>query len=155
ANVLLDAAARPKLSDFGLAKSVAAQSLTASGDLMGSPGFIAPELIAGKKADVASDLYALGCTLFQVFTGQLPFQGDAIGLLKTHASAPPPRLRSLVPDAAPELEALVARLLAKAPAERPASAAEVAAALDAIALAPEARRQSFAAYLPWTIAIGA
>jgi serine/threonine-protein kinase len=98
-----------------------------TGLILGSPSYMAPELLAGGAADAASDLYALGVTLFQMLTGALPFDEPSMGLLlRRVASEPAPSLRAMRPGLPPGLDLLLAELLAKRPAERPATARELA-----------------------------
>jgi serine/threonine-protein kinase len=138
ANVLLDGAGVPKIVDFGIAKRAAAdgqsQALTKTGELLGTLEYMPPEQVDGRGAvDGRADLYALGATLHALVAGRPPFAGHGYELVKKHLADPPPPLGKLVPGVPPELERLVLALLEKAPADRPASAAEVAAALEAIA----------------------
>lgn len=130
ANVMVDwAADRVTLTDFGLA-SLADAERTRTGLVLGSPAYMAPELLAGQPADASTDLYALGAMAFQLLTGSLPFDAPGLGeLLRQVAQQPAPDLAALRPELPPALAALVAQLLAKAPAERPPSAAGVAQAL--------------------------
>ncbi|MBK7070715.1 MAG: serine/threonine protein kinase [Myxococcales bacterium] len=128
---------RVKLLDFGIAKLAApgAASRTTTGAIMGTPLYMSPEQCEGARAvDHRTDLYALGCVLFEMVAGRVPFISDGVGgLIGMHLHVPPPRLRELAPDAPAELEAIVARLLAKAPDDRYQTADEVAAALARVA----------------------
>ena len=123
ANVMFDpASGGVKLTDFGLARAADAEA-TRSGMLLGSPAYMAPELLAGARADAASDLYALGVLLFELLTGRLPFAADSMGaLLRAMASQVPQTVRELRPDLpatqATVLDAALAPLLARSPAER-------------------------------------
>ncbi|MBK7191266.1 MAG: serine/threonine protein kinase [Myxococcales bacterium] len=124
---------RVKLLDFGIAKLTGDGGVahTTTGAIMGTPHYMSPEQCEGSRAvDHRADLYSLGCMLFQMITGRLPFEGDGVGgIIGMHLYVAPPALRTLAPDAPAAVEALVARLLAKDPAGRPASADELAAQL--------------------------
>jgi serine/threonine-protein kinase len=119
-----------KVMDFGIAHMATAEtSMTQTGMMIGTPRYIAPEQAMGHKVGPSADLYALGVILFEMLTGHAPFEADSVmSLAYAHIHEPPPRLE--VPDASPELLAswreVLAALLAKSPAARPASAAEVA-----------------------------
>lgn len=120
-----------KLVDFGLARLADAER-TRTGLVIGSPAYMAPEQLAGAAATPAGDLYGLGATLFQLLSGRLPHEPGSMGdWLRRVATEPPPALHSLRPEIPAALAALVARLLAKSPADRPSTASEVAASLRA------------------------
>ncbi len=119
-----------KVLDFGLAKSVApdqtSTTMTGAGAVLGTPAFMPPELALGEACDGRADLYSLGCMLFLMGSGRLPFTSDSIQeLLAQHLSEPAPPMRG-VPGALAEV---VERLLEKAPAQRYQSATETRAAL--------------------------
>jgi serine/threonine-protein kinase len=125
ANVLVErATGRVVVSDFGLARLARADRATpVSSVLAGTPEYWSPEQAAGRPSDAATDLYALGCLLYRLLTGRLPFEGEdrlAAGLRRIHEDAP-----SLDRRAAAEARTLVAALLSRDPSARPA-AAEVA-----------------------------
>ncbi|MCL4228968.1 MAG: serine/threonine protein kinase [Myxococcales bacterium] len=126
---------RVKLLDFGIAKLTGGLggdiARTRTGTVMGTPTYMSPEQCEGsREVDHRTDLYALGCMVFEMVSGRPPFHdGGAGAIIAAHIMTPPPALRAVAPDAPVEVEALVARLLAKAPAERVASAAELAAEL--------------------------
>jgi serine/threonine-protein kinase len=126
ANVMFDpATGGVKLTDFGLARAPDAQA-TRSGVFLGSPAYMAPELLAGAPADARSDLYALGVMCFELLAGRLPFTQSSMGaLLRAVAGEPPPPLAAVRPDlpGAVALDSLLAPLLAKNPLERPADGA--------------------------------
>jgi WD40 repeat protein/serine/threonine protein kinase len=138
ANIWLDAGAggRVKILDFGLARLSQQgneKNLTQTGAILGTPAYMAPEQAAGGQVDARADLFSLGVVLYRLCTGQMPFRGpDIISTLMAVAMNEPPAPRSLRPDVPKELSALVMRLLAKDPGERPASASEVARTIAAI-----------------------
>ncbi|MEJ5198222.1 MAG: protein kinase [Anaerolineae bacterium] len=122
----------PVLTDFGVARMVEATVATQAGALLGTPAYMAPEQGEGKPGDERSDVYALGVILYELLTGQPPFQADSpYAVILRHIHTPPPPLRSLRPDLPPALEAVVLRALEKDPAARYPSAAAFAAALTA------------------------
>ena len=124
-NVLLAADGTAKLSDFGLARSVASR-LTSEGTIIGSVFYLAPELALGQDFDGRADLYALGVMLYELTSGRLPFTAeDPLAVISQHLHAPVVSPRAKNPDIPPALDALIVRLLSKAPGDRPASAAEV------------------------------
>ena len=118
--------------DFGITKgSDARHDITTTGVLIGTPAYMAPEALSG-TFDHRSDLYSLGCVLFEAVTGRRPFTGSSWQLINQHIKEPPAPLRTLRPDAPIELERLVGQLLAKDPAQRPDSADEVYDLLEEI-----------------------
>ncbi|MBI1348186.1 protein kinase [bacterium] len=134
ANFLLTKAGKLKLSDFGLAAIVAGQRLTTAGKTAGTFLYMAPEQIRGKpELSNRTDLYALGCVLFELLTGQPPFDADAPAeILHKHLKEPPRHVSTLVLDCPAELDRLVDDLLKKNPDDRPESAAVVQQRLEAI-----------------------
>jgi eukaryotic-like serine/threonine-protein kinase len=135
ANVLLPAAGGVKLADFGIAKALDAVTadLTATGQVLGTPRYLAPEQVAGKPATPASDLYSLGAVLYECLAGQPPFDAEtAIAVALAHQNEPLPALVDRAPDAPSPLIAAIEGALAKDPAERPSSAAAMRAELLAI-----------------------
>jgi eukaryotic-like serine/threonine-protein kinase len=134
-NLLLTKAGKIKLSDFGLAQMAAESKLTAAGKTVGSLHYMAPEQIQGKPPiSNKTDLYALGCVLFEMLTGRPPFTGEVMGeLLQRHISDTPPLVSSFALDCPPQLELLVSNLLEKDPDRRPADADAVAHRLEEIA----------------------
>jgi hypothetical protein len=112
----------PKITDFGLAQTLEdGQTMTQSGILVGTPGYMAPEQASGKRALVgpATDIYALGVVLYQLLTGQLPFQANStLELLRAVVSEEPPRPRRLQPRLPRDLEAITLHCLEKEPGQR-------------------------------------
>jgi serine/threonine protein kinase len=134
ANVMLTGprhAPVPKLLDFGIGKDLADnEQLTATGKFVGTPAYLAPEQMKPKAAvDARADLYTVGVLLFQMLTGKMPFVGAGARVIFAVIGEPAPRLATLRPDVAPAIDALVAKALAKDPAQRYASAEEMSAAL--------------------------
>jgi serine/threonine-protein kinase len=127
---------RTKLLDFGIAKlsGELAGVKTQTSAVMGTPMFMSPEQCRGAGlVDGRSDVYSLGCVMFLLLAGRPPFVAEGAGeLIILHVCEPPPRLAQLVPGLPPAVDALVARCLAKDPAERPASGAVLAAELGAL-----------------------
>jgi tRNA A-37 threonylcarbamoyl transferase component Bud32 len=112
-----------KLLDFGIARSQHDSRLTNQGELFGTPQYMAPERILGGETTASSDLYALGVVFFEMLTGALPFEGnDVTSFFIKHMSEPAPSVRVLNPRVPESLADLVAKLLAKTPAERPVDA---------------------------------
>jgi serine/threonine protein kinase len=131
ANLLLNSQGELKLVDFGIARDVQSPELTSQGLTVGTYAYMSPEQIAGKQATTGkTDLYALGCLLFEMLTGRPPFEGENFAqLFEQHLHSPPPRVRAFVPGCPRELDELVAQLLSKSPDDRPFNARSVQAAL--------------------------
>jgi Protein kinase domain len=128
ANIMLDGRGRARIMDFGLA--VAASEGEAGGETSGTPGYMAPEQFAGKGASVQSDLYALGLVLYELSTGKRAVEAVTVaGYRKKHAEESPTAPSAVLPDFDPVVERVILRCLEKDPRRRPASAAQVAAAL--------------------------
>src|SRR5262245_14444535 len=132
ANCLLEnCIERVKIADFGLARVVADASLTTSGFAAATPAYMSPEQANAQKVDHRSDLFSLGSVLYAVCTGHSPFRADtAMAVLRRVCDDTPRPIRDSNPDVPEWLEALIARLLAKDPAARFATAQEVAALLS-------------------------
>jgi hypothetical protein len=131
ANVLLeDETGRVRITDFGLARAVDDVSLTRSGVLTGTPRYMAPEQARGERLDHRADLFSLGSLLYVLCTGRPPFAGDsALAVMRGVCDDAPPPVRDLNPDVPPWLAGVIARLQAKAPADRFPSAGAVAEVL--------------------------
>jgi len=146
-----------KVLDFGLVKPIADKSIehslnTQASLLLGTPGYMAPEMALGNGLDGRADLYALGCVAYYLLTGMQVFDGNtAIEIMSKHlqASPPPPSQRSpfTIPS---DLDQLVLTCLAKRPEDMPQSAAELARRLSAIDLEPRTDAQAKA----WWLALG-
>ncbi len=133
ANILFDQRGHAYLADFGIVKlSEATAQLTGSGSI-GTPDYMAPEIARPGGLTPLIDIYALGASVFQMLAGRPPYQADTpMGVLVAHITEPIPDLRLIRPDLPGATQAFVARALAKNPADRYQSAAELAAALAAL-----------------------
>jgi tetratricopeptide (TPR) repeat protein len=123
------------LADFGLTKILQSDSQASeAGTLVGTFDYAAPEQLDDRGVDARTDVYALGCVLYQALTGEVPYPRSSVAAtMFAHLDSPPPRVTSLVADAPPALDDVIVRALAKDPDERFASAGELArAALAAV-----------------------
>lgn len=111
-----------KLTDFGIASLFASPHLTVTGGVIGTPEYLSPEQAAGKPVTKRSDLYSFGVVLYTLITGTTPFVGEPIDLLHKHQYGQYERPSRLVPDLHPDFEEIIASLLEKDPARRPADA---------------------------------
>ncbi len=126
-NVVFDAVGRAILTDFGLARPVDdTEGLTSEGVVVGSPAYMAPEQAAGQIDRVGpwTDLYSLGVILYQMLTGQVPFEGPALKVMAQILHDSPPLPSSLRPDLDPALEAIIVKAMAREPQDRFQSAHE-------------------------------
>jgi formylglycine-generating enzyme required for sulfatase activity/tRNA A-37 threonylcarbamoyl transferase component Bud32 len=132
-NIFLSKDGEVKVGDLGLAKSVTegATEMTQSGVMMGSPHYMSPEQArASKETDFRTDIYSLGCTLYQLLTGTTPYQADdVVGLILKHVTEPTPDLQAILPSCPPALVALVGKMMAKDRNQRHASYEELVAEL--------------------------
>jgi serine/threonine-protein kinase len=129
-NVILDEEGRAKVTDFGIARA-GASDMTLTGSIMGTAQYLSPEQAQGKTVSETSDLYAVGIVLYELLTGRVPFDGEtAVSIALMQVSAQAPRPSALNPAVGPVLDGVVARSLAKTPADRYGSADEFIAALE-------------------------
>jgi serine/threonine protein kinase len=144
-NLLLDASGVVKVLDMGLARvdhhpgvEEPGQKLTQAGQIMGTIDFMSPEQAEDtRQADARSDIYSLGCTMYALLTGEVPYEGDTVmRKLLAHRHAPIPSLREKRPDAPKELEIIFRRMVAKRQVDRYQSMSEVIEALERCAASP-------------------
>ncbi len=152
ANILLEGpAARVKISDFGLAHAVDGTEFTRAGEVVGTPQFMAPEQARGEPVDARADLFSLGSVLYAMCSGSPPFTADStLAVLRKVVDDRARPVRELNPDVPPRLAALIERLHAKNPGDRPSTAGEVADELRKID--DELEHPGDTSPLPWTSA---
>jgi hypothetical protein len=124
------------LVDFGIVRAMGGDtksSLTGTGSAIGTLAYMAPELFLGREMDRRVDVYALGCLLFEAIAGRPPFLSEGPGLMYDHLNETPPRLSEVAPGSPPALDAVLATAMAKDPAQRYATAGDLAdAAIRAV-----------------------
>ena len=131
ANVMLTPDGRTKLMDLGIARSMDGESITRTSSILGSAGYISPEQARGDPVDSRSDIYSLGCVMYEMLTGRRPFEADdplAVAYKHVHQAPIPPT--SLEPSVPPTLQAVTLRALEKDVAARFQTAADMKAVLD-------------------------
>jgi len=146
-NIMVSADGRVKLVDFGIALDTTLRKMTWAGlsQTVGTPDYMAPEQVKGKRGDARSDLYALGVILYEMLTGDTPFHGDNVyAAMRAKLQDDPIPPRRLRPDISPALEEIILHALERDPRDRPESALELREALahpDSVVLTGRASRQ--------------
>jgi tRNA A-37 threonylcarbamoyl transferase component Bud32 len=134
ANIMVTTNGDIKVMDFGIARATETTSgLTGTSMVVGTAQYLSPEQAQGASVDLRSDLYSVGCLLYELLTGRPPFLGEtAVSLAYQHVREVPEPPSRLVPELGPDIDAVIGKALAKKPAERYQSAAEMAADIDRI-----------------------
>jgi serine/threonine protein kinase len=131
-NIMIGPNERVILTDFGIARLIGDVSLTQTGQMVGTPAYMAPEMVQGAEADARADVYALGVVLYQMLTGRAPFRAETpLAILHAHVNTPPPPPRTVSPGLPPAVDQVLLRALAKDPAARFQTAGELARAFRA------------------------
>ncbi|MBS0566186.1 MAG: protein kinase [Proteobacteria bacterium] len=131
-NIMIDSRGNVKIADFGIALSSAdiSKKLTSTGEFVGTPGYLSPEVCLGKLVDQRSDIFSLGIVLFEMLAGRMPFTDESpLGLMLEVVKAEIPDVRALNADVDPELSRILSRMIAKEPADRYQSCQDLAADL--------------------------
>jgi serine/threonine-protein kinase len=130
-NVLIDAEGRAKVTDFGIARSLEAEGLTATGRVLGTTDYVAPEQALGEATTAQSDVYSLGICLFEMLTGDVPFKADSqVAVAMKHVKDPLPDIRMRRPEISAALASVVETACAKETANRYGSAREIVHELE-------------------------
>jgi serine/threonine protein kinase len=133
ANVMIASGDQVKIVDFGIARIVDTSRITHTGAYVGTLRYTSPEQMTAEPVDARSDLYSLGCLLFELVTGRSPYQAASpVQWMAAHQYGTPAKLRTYAPTAPVALEVLIDQMLAKKPADRPASARDVRERLERI-----------------------
>jgi len=128
ANVMINKAGAVKVMDFGIARAIsdASSPMTQTAAVIGTAQYLSPEQARGEQVDARSDVYSVGCVLFEILTGEPPFKGDSpVAVAYQHVREDPPLPSSVNPSVPPELDSVILKAMAKNPANRYQSAAEM------------------------------
>ena len=149
ANLLLDRDGTLVVSDFGIASTMGFDTLTLPGTVLGTAGYLSPEQARSEGATAASDRYGLGVVAFELFTDRRPFEGETAATeALAHVTAPVPSAELIEPELPAGMDAVFRRALAKSPADRPTSCAELVADLRGTFKNADAETRVLPAFLP-------
>nr|WP_294553766.1 serine/threonine-protein kinase [uncultured Rhodopila sp.] len=137
-NVMLTEDGQVKLADFGIAR-IESSVMTQAGTMLGTPAYMSPEQLMAQTVDARSDIYSAGVLLYQLLTGERPFEGGLTAIIHKALNTTPPRPSEISVTAPPGLDAVVARAMERRPADRYADAATFASAIKQAFEAPESR----------------
>src|SRR3954453_2791338 len=131
-NILVEAGGHADLADFGLSRSRSDETLTRSGQLLGSVGYICPEIVRGERVTAAADIYSFACVIYECLVGLVPYPRESDhAVLHAHVWDPIPRPTDIRPELPPAVDDVAAAGMAKHPEERPSTAREIVRALAA------------------------
>jgi eukaryotic-like serine/threonine-protein kinase len=140
-NVLIDPDGRAKVTDFGIARSLESKGLTATGRVLGTTDYVSPEQAMGEDVDERSDVYSLGVVLYEMLTGDVPFQAETqVGVAMKHVNEPMPDVQAERPEVSAVVASVVDRATTKDPRDRYASVAEMVRDLEQTLEVEAARR---------------
>jgi eukaryotic-like serine/threonine-protein kinase len=140
-NVLIDPDGRAKVTDFGIARSLESKGLTATGRVLGTTDYVSPEQAMGEDVDERSDVYSLGVVLYEMLSGDVPFQAETqVGVAMKHVNEPMPDVQSRRPEVSASVAAVVDRATTKDPRDRYGTVAEMVRDLEQTLEVEAARR---------------
>ncbi|HET9120863.1 MAG TPA: protein kinase, partial [Solirubrobacterales bacterium] len=140
-NVLIDPDGRAKVTDFGIARSLEQKGMTATGRVLGTTDYVSPEQAMGEDVDERSDVYSLGVVLYEMLTGDVPFQAETqVGVAMKHVNEPMPDVQARRPEVSASVAAVVDRSTTKDPRDRYSTVAEMVRDLEQTLEVEAARR---------------
>ena len=140
-NVLIDPDGRAKVTDFGIARSLESKGLTATGRVLGTTDYVSPEQAMGEDVDERSDVYSLGVVLYEMLTGDVPFQAETqVGVAMKHVNEPMPDVQAKRPEVSAAVASVVDRATTKDPRDRYNTVAEMVRDLEQTLEVEAARR---------------
>ena len=140
-NVLIDPDGRSKVTDFGIARSLEAKGLTATGRVVGTTDYVSPEQAMGEDVDERSDVYSLGVVLYEMLTGDVPFRAETqVGVAMKHVNEPMPDVQAKRPEVSAAVASVVDRATTKDPRDRYTTVAEMVRDLEQTLEVEAARR---------------